>query len=374
MGGDIVLNVPPSGSTFTVGAAGQTHSYTMWGAQVAPPGEPQNLASAVSSNTATFVWQPPSTGGVPSSYLLGAALSPGGPLIASLPVTGTSLNVPNVPNGVYYVRVRALNSDGTSGPSNEVVVVVPGGGGGCMSAPNAPDALSGSASGNLVGLSWSSPTGGWATASYTVQAGSSPGASDLALMNVGTATTLSAAAPPGTYYVRVVAVNAFGGSLASNEIVITISGGCTAPPNPAQALSGSANGSTVSLNWAAPSGGCAPTSYAVHAGSAPGQSNITVANVGAATGLSATAPGGTYYVRVIASNAFGASAPSQRDHDDGDLCAAERTIVVHSWRLRRDRLVVVDSGQRHRHRLSGGSRIRVWGEQSPEHGCCGHQL
>ena len=37
----------------------------------------------------------------------------------------TTLSVPNVPPGTYYVRVRAVNGTGKGEPSNEVAVVVP---------------------------------------------------------------------------------------------------------------------------------------------------------------------------------------------------------------------------------------------------------
>ncbi|MCC7180853.1 MAG: hypothetical protein IT177_20910 [Acidobacteria bacterium] len=49
----------------------------------------------------------------------------GGPVIASLPVSGTSISVPGVPSGAYYVRGAAVNSVGTGAPSSPVTVVVP---------------------------------------------------------------------------------------------------------------------------------------------------------------------------------------------------------------------------------------------------------
>jgi hypothetical protein len=176
----------------------------------------------VSGNTVTLNWAAPSVGGLPTGYLVNAALSPGGPIIATLPVSGTSLVVTAVPNGVYYVHVRAVNLDGTSGPSNEVVVPVPSGPGGCTTPPNTPTNLAATVDGNLVTLSWAAPIGGCAPTAYAIQAGSAPGLSDLAVLNVGAATTLSVAAPFGTYYVRVVAMNAFGGSVGSVEIVVTV--------------------------------------------------------------------------------------------------------------------------------------------------------
>jgi hypothetical protein len=86
------------------------------------PRPPQNLTATVNGNTVTLAWQNPSTGGVATTFVVEAALSPSGAVIASLPVVGTQVVVPAVPNGVYYVRVRGINSDGTGEASNEVVV------------------------------------------------------------------------------------------------------------------------------------------------------------------------------------------------------------------------------------------------------------
>jgi hypothetical protein len=203
----------------------------------AAPGPPQSLAAAVNGNTVTLTWTAPATGGVPASYVVEASLSPGGPSIAAFALVNTTLVVNSVPNGVYYARVRAVNTDGSSPPSNEVIVVVPGGGA-CSTPPDAPTNLTSSVFGQMVTLTWSAPAAGCPATGFAVQAGSAPGLSDLAVINVGATTTLSATAPPGNYYVRVVALNGLGGSTPSNEILVTVT---TAPPNLAGVWSGTSN-------------------------------------------------------------------------------------------------------------------------------------
>ena len=126
-------------------------------------------------------------------------------------------------------------------------------------------------------LTWNASSTGGAPTTYVIQAGSTPGLSNLAdSNNNSTATTLTAFdVPPGTYYVRVVAHNASGGSPASNEIVVQIAGGgCSIPPAVPTGLSTSASGSTVTLTWQKPAVGCAPTYYVIQAGSSPGLSNL----------------------------------------------------------------------------------------------------
>ena len=48
----------------------------------------------------------------------------------------------------------------------------------------------------------------------------------------------------------------------------------------------------------------------LEAGSAPGLADLTAVNVGTSTGFAASAPPGTYYVRVRGSNACGSGGPS----------------------------------------------------------------
>lgn len=228
------------------------------------PGAPQSLTASVNGNDVVLAWLPPSTGGVPASYIVEAALSPGGAPIAALPAPSTLLSVPSVPNGVYYVRARAVNADGTSGVSNEVIVSVPGGGpGACSAPPNAATSLTASVTGTAVALGWTAASGGCAATGYVVVAGSAPGLSDIAIINVPAGvTTLSAAAPAGTYYVRVVALNAFGGSAPSNEVIVTVGsagtrttigfGALAAEPNRAAFSNITESGvtiTTVSASW-----------------------------------------------------------------------------------------------------------------------------
>ena len=186
----------------------------------AAPERPQDAATAVVGNTVTLTWQAPSTGSAPLGYLVEAALSPGGAVVGAFLVVDTSLILTAVPNGTYYVRVRSGNAEGISAPSNEVVVSVPGGNEPCTTPPHAPGNLTSSVSGSVVTLNWLAPDGGCAATAYVVQAGSTTGSSDIAVFNVGSASTLSTSAPPGRYFVRVTAVNAFGGSAASNELVV----------------------------------------------------------------------------------------------------------------------------------------------------------
>ena len=265
------------------------------------PGPPPNLTAHVTGNVVTLFWQRSSSGGVATGYRVEAALAPAGPPIAALAVTEPTIVVRDVPNGVYYVRVRALNNDGPSEPSNEVVVVVPGGSGGCSSPPPAPTNLSGSVSGNLVALAWSASAGGCAATGYTVQAGSAAGLSDLAVVNAGSRTELDASAPPGVYHIRVIALNAFGGSQASNEIVLTVASSCQTPARP-NLLQPTVAGNIVSINWT--SSDKSVTGYILEAGSASGATDL-LNMMTTATSFTGTAPPGVAFVRVRALNACG---------------------------------------------------------------------
>ncbi|MDH4066070.1 MAG: fibronectin type III domain-containing protein, partial [Acidobacteriota bacterium] len=166
---------------------------------------------------ATLSWSPPSSvvaaPDLPTSYIIEAGRASGAIDVASFNVGNVTSYATDVLPGTYFVRVRGANAFGVSDPSNEIVLQGPG-------APGRPLSLSASGTGSAVNLRWNAPTSGGSPTGYTIEAGSAPGLSDLAVLTTGNQTTLATTAPPGTYYVRVRAVNARGASDPSNEIVV----------------------------------------------------------------------------------------------------------------------------------------------------------
>lgn len=80
------------------------------------------------------------------------------------------------------------------------------------------------------------------------------------------------------------------------------------PPGVPGGLTASVQGDTVSLAWS-PASGAPATGYHVIAGSMPGAADLGVAVVAQPAFVAAGVPRGVYYVRVVAINALGASAP-----------------------------------------------------------------
>ncbi len=87
------------------------------------PGAPTLNAPTVSGNTVGLSWTP-GGGGAPTSYVL-TALTSGGVVLGSAPLSGSSASFPGVPSGSYLLRLVAVNSVGPSPASNTVTLVVP---------------------------------------------------------------------------------------------------------------------------------------------------------------------------------------------------------------------------------------------------------
>lgn len=192
----------------------------------APPGAPTALVASAFGDTATFTWNPPSSGGAVANYVLFAGLTPGFALpIASLPLPASQAGVvvPGVPPGTYYVRVVAQNAGGTSAPTNEAILTVSG-----PQAPGAPTLSQPTGAGNTLNLAWT-PGGGGLPTSYMLTALTTGGAVLASVPLSGTAVSF-ANVPNGTYVLRLVAVNAVGASPASNDVTVTLP--ITGPPPP----------------------------------------------------------------------------------------------------------------------------------------------
>lgn len=188
----------------------------------AAPTAPQALVVEVTGSTFTMTWTPPAN--VPPvtvfTYYIEAGTMERSSNLAFFPTgnTETTYVTPPVPNGSYWVRVRAQSAGGLSPASADVRVVI---------GPPPPDApvLSGGATGpGTVLLQWTAATApGAPVTGYQLRAGTQPGRSDVAVFDFPASTFSFGAGgvPAGTYYVRVVALSSQGPSPASNEVVVT---------------------------------------------------------------------------------------------------------------------------------------------------------
>ena len=183
-----------------------------------PPARPQRLTASVSGDNVRLSWSPSDGDDETEGYQVEAGLSPGARDAATVDV-GQSLvfQVAQVPPGRFYVRVRGRNRFGVSEPTDDVLVVV----GSLGEPPPRPLNLRVNAVGAAATFSWSRPEGASGAVQYRLDAGTAPGLSDIAMVDLGDVTAFRVeGVPPGVFYVRVRAVNQFGSSPPSNEVTL----------------------------------------------------------------------------------------------------------------------------------------------------------
>lgn len=292
-------------------AAGQTLTVSYW--------EVQNLGTTTVAPTVEW-WlmsrqDPASSAIFLRQVTLGPALPPGYQYTPSSMLT--SLAIPaTVPAGQYYLMAYVRGDGGPLAArfpwgnnyafSRSPITVT---GGTSTLAP--PSNLAATVGGSSVTFTWTPPSP--PPSAYILEAGSATGAANLAVVSLpGTLTTFTAAAPAGTFFVRLRSSSATAVSAPSNEVTFTIGGtGGGQIPGAPTGLQASASGSTVTVTWTAPASGGAPTGYILEAGSGPGQSDIANAPVGPATVfITGGVPPGTYYLRVRATNTAGTGPAS----------------------------------------------------------------
>lgn len=81
--------------------------------------------AAVVGSSVTLTWSLTDASPQASNYRIEAGYAPGATALSIDLGAATSVTIPGVPRGRYYVRLRAVNYSGVSAPSNEVVIDVP---------------------------------------------------------------------------------------------------------------------------------------------------------------------------------------------------------------------------------------------------------
>ena len=169
--------------------------------------------------------------------------------------------------------------------------------------PSPPRNLLGHAVQDGVVFSWEAPTDG-STISGTRLIVSRPSqATDgpplKEIFNVGPSGYVDVRGlAPGTYTIQVQNMNGELGywSKPSNQLVLTLPGGCPVPAVP-EAVQAYAVGRLVTLRWDAPAGGAAPLGYVVTVGG-----SLTLSSGVAGQEVITMAPPGTYTISVAATN------------------------------------------------------------------------
>lgn len=177
-------------------------------------------------------------------------------------------------------------------------------------APGQPTITSVAVVGSVLNINWT-PGAGPTPDSHRLDF--YVGASLVTSVSVGAVTSASLPIPPGTQGAFAVRVTPFAGASAgpaSAPFPFTIGGaGCTGPPA-APVVTGSLIAGIASLNWPAVPGA---SSYIVSAGTTQGGTNLlALTDLGTMTtiGASGLPAGFTAWVRVVAANACGQSAPT----------------------------------------------------------------
>jgi len=205
-------------STNAYGAGEPTTSVRVDAGCATPPGPPIGLQGQIASSSVTLAWQ--RGAGNVGRYVLEAGSATGLSNLAAMSLAPSSTTfAATAPPGTYFIRVRAANSCGVGPPSTEVSLVVGSG----SELPGPPGTPSAAVTGSTVSLAWTAPAIGGAPTAYRLEAGTSPGLANAALVTLSATPAFSASgAPRGTYYVRVRAMNPAGVGPPSPDATVTV--------------------------------------------------------------------------------------------------------------------------------------------------------
>jgi Fibronectin type III domain len=284
-----------------------------------PPNPPINLvATPYSATQINLSWSAPDSNDGPSltAYKIVYAMDNGNfqDLVSRDPTTTSYSHTNLMPGHIYTYEVFALNSVGTSNPSNIVTQTTLQG----TLVPSAPTSLTAIASSpTSIFLSWNSPqsNGGSPITGYEIEYGTTTVQWLVLIPNTGNAQQTyfyhTGIDSSKTYYYRVSAINSNGVGAPSNIASSIIT------PTTTPAITGVAISPTqVNLSWVAPSNtfGQIINGYQIQQKSGTSYINL-VENTGLVTSytISSLTPDTTYTFRIKALFTGGTSSAGSTD-------------------------------------------------------------
>lgn len=264
--------------------------------------------------------------GSPAEALGGATLlasaTPGGPLLASLPLRPVKpsnpderwcpgIFVPGPPPGNYWVLlVYGLTTSATASLGDWKPLVVPAR---CTGRPLPPVLSFGMPQivGSSVALGFGGAAFGCSIDRIDLEVGTFPGGRDIGVFALQGFDAFFPSVPPGTYYARARGVNASGSSQPSIEVPIRLPNQCSGlrpqgPINPTATV----NGNTVTISWTQTTvqPGGQTTFYEVAILDPSSAVVLDHVILPAQTQIVATVASGNYRIRIIGGNACGTTA------------------------------------------------------------------
>ncbi|MGD9903379.1 MAG: S8 family serine peptidase [Vicinamibacterales bacterium] len=224
-------------------------------------------------------------------------------VLTAFSTTGTTINDTRTSGGAPHPLINI----------NAARLALAGGGGGL---PGVPGSFTATVSGNTINMSWSasadagSDTTNAPATNYNLIARLSAAGAPAVVLPLGNVTSFAVAAPNGVFFLSVQGTNGAGAGPESNQVQVTVPAVPAAPGSPT-GLVANVVGNSATFTWNAPASGGPVANYLLQAGNSSGATIVQVPLGPAPTSFAVGGiPPGTWFVRVLAQNAGGSSAPS----------------------------------------------------------------
>jgi hypothetical protein len=220
-------------ATNTVGTSAPSTASNAIVPALSVPVAPTGLIATPGNHSVVLTWTAASNGGATiTGYNLFEANSAGGenyaaPLNGGIPISGTTVTVPNLTNGhTYYFTVEAVNAVGSSDASNEAWAIAA-----ATTADPPQDVVAAPPSNGSVVVSWVAPldSGGSSVTGYVITPWIATTAEAASVFNNNTSTTgtVTGLTPGTAYSFTVAAINSSGNgaqSAPSNIVMVPMAG------------------------------------------------------------------------------------------------------------------------------------------------------